>query len=118
MIFPQRVCAARLEASLRSLRVETIDLYQFHSGPDTVFENEELWAMLANQKGAGKVRHLGISILGNGSERQARRARAWGRKFCRLFITAWTAGLSNSTSRKRRPTIWASSLDCRWPAGC
>lgn len=68
----------QLEASLRSLRVETIDLYQFHSGPDTVFENEELWAMLANQKGAGKVRHLGISILGNGSERQARRARGVG----------------------------------------
>jgi aryl-alcohol dehydrogenase-like predicted oxidoreductase len=68
----------QLEASLRSLRMESIDLYQFHSGPDAVFENEELWAMLASQKGAGKVRHLGLSILGKGSQRQAREARRVG----------------------------------------
>ena len=68
----------QLEASLRSLRMESIDLYQFHSGPDAVFENEELWAMLASQKGAGKARHLGISILGKGSQLQAREARRVG----------------------------------------
>lgn len=68
----------QLEASLKALRVEAIDLYQFHSGTDAEFENEELWAMLAEQKRAGKIRHLGISILGKGSELQARRARAVG----------------------------------------
>jgi aryl-alcohol dehydrogenase-like predicted oxidoreductase len=68
----------QLEASLRSLRLESIDLYQFHSGPDNVFEDAELWAMLAGQKGAGKVRHLGISILGKGSQRQALDARRVG----------------------------------------
>ena len=60
----------QLEASLRALRVETIDLYQFHSGSDSQLLNEDLWAMLLEQKGAGKVRHLGISILGKGSEAQ------------------------------------------------
>jgi aryl-alcohol dehydrogenase-like predicted oxidoreductase len=69
---------AQLEASLRALRVEFIDLYQFHSGVDAVFENEGLWSMLAEQKRAGKIRHLGISILGKGSELQARRARQVG----------------------------------------
>jgi len=64
----------QLEASLRALRVDTIDLYQFHSGSDDLFRNEKLWAMLAEQKRAGKVRHLGISILGKGSEPQAREA--------------------------------------------
>jgi aryl-alcohol dehydrogenase-like predicted oxidoreductase len=68
----------QLEASLRALRVETIDLYQFHSGSDSQLLNEDLWAMLAEQKRAGKVRHLGISILGKGSEAQAREAQRLG----------------------------------------
>ena len=68
----------QLEASLRALRVETIDLYQFHSGSDSQLLNEDLWTMLAEQKRAGKVRHLGISILGKGSEAQAREAQRLG----------------------------------------
>jgi aryl-alcohol dehydrogenase-like predicted oxidoreductase len=69
---------AQLEASLRALQVEVIDLYQFHSGADGLFENEGLWAMLAEQKRVGKIRHIGISILGKGSELQARQARQVG----------------------------------------
>src|SRR5271157_558158 len=68
----------QLEASLRALRLEAIDLYQFHSGADAVFQNDELWAVLAEQKRAGKIRHLGLSILGKGSELQARAARRAG----------------------------------------
>ncbi len=68
----------QLEDSLRALRVEAIDLYQFHSGSDSQLLNEDLWAMLAGQKQAGKIRHLGISILGKGSELQAREARRLG----------------------------------------
>ena len=68
----------QLEASLRALRVDTVDLYQFHSGPDAAFLNEGLWTTLAELKRAGKVRHLGVSILGKGSELQAREARRLG----------------------------------------
>ena len=68
----------QLEASLKALRVETIDLYQFHSGSDALFQNEKLWTALAELKRAGKVRHLGISILGKGSELQAREAVRFG----------------------------------------
>jgi len=68
----------QLEASLRALRVEAIDLYQFHSGPDASFLNDALWATLAEAKKAGKVRHLGVSILGKGSEMQAREAHRFG----------------------------------------
>jgi aryl-alcohol dehydrogenase-like predicted oxidoreductase len=74
----------QLEDSLRSLRVECIDLYQFHSGSDLLFQNDELWAMLAEQKRAGKIRHLGISILGKGSEFQAREARRFGAEFLQV----------------------------------
>jgi aryl-alcohol dehydrogenase-like predicted oxidoreductase len=68
----------QLEASLQALRVDTIDLYQFHSGSDAACLNEELWATLAKQQRAGRIRHLGISILGKGSETQAREARRLG----------------------------------------
>jgi aryl-alcohol dehydrogenase-like predicted oxidoreductase len=68
----------QLEESLRSLGVDTIDIYQFHSGVDGFFQNQELWTMLAEQKRAGKIRHLGVSILGKGSELQAREARNFG----------------------------------------
>ena len=74
---PDRV-RGQLEASLRALRAGTIDLYQFHSGSDEVFRNVKLWEMLAEQKRLGKVRHLGVSIRGKGSEFQAREAARFG----------------------------------------
>jgi aryl-alcohol dehydrogenase-like predicted oxidoreductase len=55
----------QLEASLTSLQTDYIDLYQFHSGPDAAFDNDELWTMLDKQVQAGKIRHLGISIGSN-----------------------------------------------------
>ncbi len=70
----------QLDASLKSLRTDVIDLYQFHSGDDHEFKNEELWNTLRQQQQAGKIRHLGISILGKGSEFQAREAKRVGAK--------------------------------------
>jgi aryl-alcohol dehydrogenase-like predicted oxidoreductase len=75
----------QLEASLQALRVETIDLYQFHSGSDALFQNQELWTMLGEQKRAGKVRHLGVSILQKGSEWQAREATKYGVEALQVF---------------------------------
>ncbi len=57
----------QLEDSLRALRTDYIDLYQFHSGSDEVFDNDELWTMLQRQVQAGKVRHLGISLSSRGN---------------------------------------------------
>jgi aryl-alcohol dehydrogenase-like predicted oxidoreductase len=68
----------QLEASLKALRIEQIDLYQFHSGSDEQFQNDDLWKMLAEQKQQQRIGHLGISILGKGSEEQARRAQEVG----------------------------------------
>lgn len=61
---------AQLEASLRSLKTDYVDLLQFHSGPDEVFDNDELWTMLEKQVQAGSVRHLGISIGSNDNVHQ------------------------------------------------
>ncbi|REE81185.1 aryl-alcohol dehydrogenase-like predicted oxidoreductase [Paenibacillus taihuensis] len=55
----------QLDASLKALKTDYIDLYQFHSGPDAVFDNDDLWTVLDKQVRAGKIRHLGTSIGSN-----------------------------------------------------
>ncbi|UCC99887.1 MAG: aldo/keto reductase [Phycisphaerales bacterium] len=52
----------QLEDSLKALQTDYVDLYQFHSGTDELFQTPSLWEMLQKQVEAGKVRHLGISI--------------------------------------------------------
>ena len=64
----------QLDASLKALQTDYIDLYQFHSGSDEAFDNDDLWSMLAEQVKAGKIRHLGISIGSNDNLHQTERA--------------------------------------------
>lgn len=65
----------QLKQSLRALRTDYIDLYQFHSGTDALFETPGLWEMLRGLVAAGTIRHLGISVSKkNASIRQAGRA--------------------------------------------
>jgi len=52
----------QLEASLQALRTDYVDIYQFHSGSDEVFRQDDLWEMLNKKVQAGKIRHLGISL--------------------------------------------------------
>src|SRR5215475_14220926 len=49
-----------LNASLRRLNVDTIDLYQIH-WPNPEAEIEEGWSALARFKEQGKIRHIGVS---------------------------------------------------------
>lgn len=75
----------QLEASLKSLKVDTIDLYQFHSGPNDLFQNDELWSMLQKQKDTGKIRHLGISISSKADQLQAEQASAVGAEMLQIL---------------------------------
>jgi aryl-alcohol dehydrogenase-like predicted oxidoreductase len=61
-----------LEASLRRLKVDTIDLYQIH-WPEPDGQVEEGWATLAKLKQEGKVRYVGVS---NFNASQMQRAQA------------------------------------------
>lgn len=70
----------QLDASLRALRTDYIDLYQFHSGTDEAFDNSELWTMLDKQVQAGTIRHLGISIGSNDNLHQTAEAAKVGAK--------------------------------------
>ncbi len=55
----------QLDASLKALNTDYIDLYQAHSCTDEEFNNDELWIMLDKQVEKGKIRSLGISLRSN-----------------------------------------------------
>ncbi|MBP1769456.1 MAG: aldo/keto reductase [Candidatus Aminicenantes bacterium] len=65
---------AQLIASLRALRTDRIDIYQFHSGSDEAFLDDGLRQALDDARRSGMVRNLGVSIRGAGSELQVREA--------------------------------------------
>ncbi|MNJ43303.1 General stress protein 69 [compost metagenome] len=69
-VFEPQEVLKQLDASLAALRTDYIDLYQFHSGPDHVFDNDDLWTLLDKQIQAGKIRHLGLSISKNNNMHQ------------------------------------------------
>ncbi len=52
----------QLARSLEALQTDYIDLYQFHSGTDPMFDMPGLWETLRGFVDAGTVRHLGISV--------------------------------------------------------
>lgn len=67
----------QLEDSLRALRTDYIDLYQYHSIRDNEFDDQDLRDLLEKQKKAGKIRHIGNSIAGaNDGLHQSQRS-AW-----------------------------------------
>jgi myo-inositol catabolism protein IolS len=68
----------QLEASLRALQTDYVDLYQFHSGSDEAFAQPELWEMLQDQVRIGKVRHVGLSVSPNDNIYQVSQASAVG----------------------------------------
>ena len=63
----------QLEASLRALRTDHVDLYQMHSGSKELLGRHDLWEALNQEIGKGKDRHLGVSLGGDDID-QARRA--------------------------------------------
>lgn len=75
----------QLEGSLKALGVDTIDVYQFHSGTDEAFRNPALWDFLHGQQQSDRIRHLGISIRGAGSELQAKEARFVGAEMLQVI---------------------------------
>jgi aryl-alcohol dehydrogenase-like predicted oxidoreductase len=64
----------QLEASLRALRTDYVDLLQYHSLADAEFDDAELQQTLVRLKQQGKVRHIGNSIRGNADDRQTKQS--------------------------------------------
>ena len=81
----------QLEASLRALQTDYVDLYQFHSGNNEMFQTPGLWELLQKQVKAGKVRHLGISVSPNDNYFKSTAPRRSAPKRYRSSTTASTA---------------------------
>ena len=64
-----------LEESLKRLRTDYIDVYQLHSPPRSVLEDDALLAALLDLKQEGKIRCYGISL--EGGDRGIEAIRKW-----------------------------------------
>jgi aryl-alcohol dehydrogenase-like predicted oxidoreductase len=61
----------QLEDSLRALRTDYIDVYQYHSVRNSEFDDEGVRQVLQEAKRAGKIRHIGTSISPNDNTHQS-----------------------------------------------
>ncbi|MDE1725704.1 MAG: aldo/keto reductase [Thaumarchaeota archaeon] len=52
----------QLDKSLKALKTDYVDIYQYHSVTNKEFDNEELWAVLEKKVQEGKIRHLGNAL--------------------------------------------------------
>lgn len=52
----------QLDKSLKALKTDYVDIYQYHSVTNKEFYNEELWAVLEKKVQEGKIRHLGNAL--------------------------------------------------------
>jgi len=53
----------QLENSLKALKTDYVDFYQFHSPTNEEFFNEEVWNFLEQKITEGKIRHIGIALI-------------------------------------------------------
>lgn len=54
--------ASQVEACLRSLETDALDLVQLHSPPSAVYADPQVFAVLDSLVQEGKVRHYGVSV--------------------------------------------------------
>ncbi len=63
----------QLEDSLRALKTDYIDLYQYHSWSDEQFDDMEVLDYLKMEQQRGRIRFIGVSISKNTNIRQTER---------------------------------------------
>lgn len=90
--YAPRQVLEQLEASLRALRTEYIDIYQIHSASDERFDNDALWTMLDKQVQAGKLRYLGNSVAMPNMRHQVERSTHYGISVIQTIFNAVRGG--------------------------
>jgi len=53
----------QLEDSLKALKTDYIDIYQFHCPTNEEFDQDKVWEILEQKVQEGKIRHLGLSMI-------------------------------------------------------
>jgi aryl-alcohol dehydrogenase-like predicted oxidoreductase len=77
--------AEQIDASLRALRSEYIDVLQYHSWADEQFFDDDVLAVVEKAKSAGKVRHLGNSVGKNVNVKQVGASKSRGVEVVQLI---------------------------------
>jgi aryl-alcohol dehydrogenase-like predicted oxidoreductase len=60
--YTKQMLTTAVEQSLRNLQVEALDLLQLHAPPTPVYYRPEVFGVLDDLVGAGKIRHYGVSV--------------------------------------------------------
>ena len=118
----RRYVRIAVEASLRRLRTDHLDLLQYHK-PDGVTPIEETLAALDELVTAGQVRYVGSSNLAGWQVGQADhlatgRAGRAGSSARRTSTACSTGGPRPSWCRPARRTGSACCRSTRWPTDC
>jgi aryl-alcohol dehydrogenase-like predicted oxidoreductase len=75
----------QLEDSLRALRTDRIDLYQYHSWGDDAFYNDDVLALIRKFKADGKILHYGNSVGSNANTAQVAASQRMGIEFVQII---------------------------------
>ena len=90
-----------VEASLRRLQVDVIDLYQIH-WPEPDADIEEGWTEMRRLKEQGKVRYIGVSNFNASQMRRAQKHRSCHLAPATLFPTRSRNRGKHSAVRRRK----------------
>ncbi len=60
--YTPQVLRKYVEASLKNMGLETLDLIQLHCPPTAVYERDEIFELFGRLKEEGKIRNLGVSV--------------------------------------------------------
>ena len=82
----------QVESSLRALRVDSVELMQYHSWGDDGFFDDDVLAELDKLKGEGKFRHLGNSVGSNTNARQVAASKVRGVEFIQIIYNRLDRG--------------------------
>ena len=82
----------QVETSLKSLKIDTVDLLQYHSWGDEDFFDDDVLRELEKLKSEGKYRHLGNSVGSNTNAAQVAASRDRGIEFIQIIYNRLDQG--------------------------
>ena len=87
----------QLEDSLKALKTDRVDLYQYHSWGDDRFFNDDVNALLQKLKGEGKILHIGNSVGSNRNVRQIEASQKMGIEAIQIIYNRLDRGPEDTT---------------------
>lgn len=87
----------QLEDSLKALRLDAIDLYQYHSWGDDKFFDDDVLTLLHELKDAGKIRHIGNSVANGRNVKQIEASEEMGIEAIQIIYNRLDRGPEDTT---------------------